>query len=139
MTKSRRQIRILVTGGGSGGHVTPALATIEAIEALAELDGAWKPTFLYVGSHGGIERKLASDAGLPFTAISTGKLRRSHRLLGHVFLAKHSRRAATALGRAAGADHRHALPTSRCLKYRGFRVRAARNRSLAAARSRDHP
>ncbi len=83
MTKSRRQLRILVTGGGSGGHVTPALATIEAIEALAEQDGAWKPTFLYVGSHGGIERKLASDAGLPFTAISTGKLRRSHRLLGH--------------------------------------------------------
>lgn len=84
MKDGQRQLRILVTGGGSGGHVTPALATIEAIEALAERDGTWRPAFLYVGSHSGIERELASAAGLPFTAIATGKLRRSQHLLGHL-------------------------------------------------------
>ncbi len=84
MTTNRRGVRVLVTGGGSGGHVTPALATIDAITALAERDGAWTPTFLYAGSHRGIERQMAQAAGLPFKAIATGKLRRSHRLLGHL-------------------------------------------------------
>ena len=84
MTDNRRTLRILVTGGGSGGHVTPALATIEAIAAHAGRDGAWTPAFLYVGSHRGIERQMAQAAGLPFKAIATGKLRRSHHLLGHL-------------------------------------------------------
>ena len=83
MTENQRTVRVLVSGGGSGGHVTPALATVEAIKALAERDRSWRPTFLYVGSHGGVERELARAAGLPFTAIATGKLRRSHHLLGH--------------------------------------------------------
>lgn len=76
-------MRVLVTGGGSGGHVTPALATIEAIAALADRDGGWRPAFLYVGSYAGVERQLAQAAGLPFTAIATGKLRRSRHVLGH--------------------------------------------------------
>ena len=84
MTNGQRQLRILVTGGGSGGHVTPALATVDAIKALAKREGTWRPTFLYVGSHTGIEREMASAAGLPFTAIATGKLRRSEHLLGHL-------------------------------------------------------
>ena len=83
MTNGQRQLRILVTGGGSGGHVTPALATVDAIKALAEQDGTWRPAFLYVGSHTGIEREMASAAGLPFKAIATGKLRRSEHVLGH--------------------------------------------------------
>ena len=83
MTNSQAQLRILVTGGGSGGHVTPALATIEAIKTLADRDGTWRPAFLYIGSHSGIERQMAQAAGLPFTAIATGKLRRSQNLLGH--------------------------------------------------------
>lgn len=83
MTNSQRQLRILVTGGGSGGHVTPALATVEAIKALADRDGTWQPAFLYIGSHTGIERELVRAAGLPFSAIATGKLRRSRHLLGH--------------------------------------------------------
>jgi UDP-N-acetylglucosamine--N-acetylmuramyl-(pentapeptide) pyrophosphoryl-undecaprenol N-acetylglucosamine transferase len=83
MATSPNSIRILVTGGGSGGHATPALATIEAIEELAGEDGSWKPTFLYVGSHKGIERPLAQAAAIPYTAIATGKLRRSRHLLGH--------------------------------------------------------
>lgn len=83
MKDGRRHVRILVTGGGSGGHVTPALATVEAIKALADAGSTWQPAFLYIGSHQGIERELASAAGLPFTAIATGKLRRSEHFLGH--------------------------------------------------------
>ena len=83
MTESKRTVRVLVSGGGSGGHVTPALATIEEIKELAEREGTWSPTFLYVGSHGGVEREMVKAAGIPFTAIATGKLRRSHRVLGH--------------------------------------------------------
>ena len=84
MTDNRQTVRILVTGGGSGGHVTPALATVEAIKELAEQAApTWQPSFLYVGSHQGIERQMAQAAGLPFTAIATGKLRRSQSLLGH--------------------------------------------------------
>ncbi len=83
MSNSRRTVRILVTGGGSGGHVTPALATIDSIAALADRDGGWRPAFLYVGSYAGVERQMAEAAGLPFTAIATGKLRRSRHVLGH--------------------------------------------------------
>lgn len=82
MDDNHRTLRILVTGGGSGGHVTPALATIEALGASAEEDGTWRPTFLYVGSHAGIEREMAHAAKIPFTAIATGKLRRSRHVLG---------------------------------------------------------
>lgn len=83
MTDSQRTLRILVTGGGSGGHVSPALATMEAFLELANQDETWQPEFLYVGSHTGIERQMAHAARVPFTAIATGKLRRSSHVLGH--------------------------------------------------------
>jgi len=73
-------LRILVTGGGTGGHAIPAIATVRAIQALAKEAGereGWSPVFLYVGSVGGVEQQLASDAGIPFEAVKTGKLRRA--------------------------------------------------------------
>ena len=63
--------RILVTGGGTSGHISPALALIETLRELRP--GA---QFLYIGSHKGLERGLVEAAGIPFAAISTGKLRR---------------------------------------------------------------
>jgi UDP-N-acetylglucosamine--N-acetylmuramyl-(pentapeptide) pyrophosphoryl-undecaprenol N-acetylglucosamine transferase len=72
-----QEIRILVTGGGSSGHVSPALAVIEAIRVLAEASGrAWRAQFLYIGGRKGIEQGLVERAGLPFMGIATGKLRR---------------------------------------------------------------
>jgi UDP-N-acetylglucosamine--N-acetylmuramyl-(pentapeptide) pyrophosphoryl-undecaprenol N-acetylglucosamine transferase len=72
-----RTINILITGGGSSGHVSPALATARALRDLAAREGAgWAPRFLYVGSATGIERRQAEGAGLPFAAVATGKLRR---------------------------------------------------------------
>lgn len=63
--------RILVTGGGTSGHISPALALIETLRQLKP--GA---QFLYIGSKKGLERDLVEAAGIPFAAISTGKLRR---------------------------------------------------------------
>lgn len=72
-----RTIKIMVTGGGSSGHVSPALAAIRAINELSEQSGgAWQARFQYIGSKHGIERKQIEEAGIPFVAVATGKLRR---------------------------------------------------------------
>jgi UDP-N-acetylglucosamine--N-acetylmuramyl-(pentapeptide) pyrophosphoryl-undecaprenol N-acetylglucosamine transferase len=76
-------IRIMITGGGTGGHVTPALATVQEIKRLAgENPAGWQPIFRYIGSQQGVEKKLAAGAGLDFVGIQTGKLRRANHLLG---------------------------------------------------------
>lgn len=75
---SVREIRILVTGGGTGGHVGPALAVIQKIrERAAEPGASFTPIFLYVGSEAGIEAKLAREAGVDFAGVASGKMRRS--------------------------------------------------------------
>ncbi len=61
---------IVFTGGGSGGHVIPALTLIDELRRRGGYDITW------VGSHTGIERELATARDIPYTAISTGKLRR---------------------------------------------------------------
>jgi UDP-N-acetylglucosamine--N-acetylmuramyl-(pentapeptide) pyrophosphoryl-undecaprenol N-acetylglucosamine transferase len=81
-----RIVRILVTGGGTGGHTTPAVATIQAIRTQAEREG-WSPQFLYLGSRYGVERGIAEDLGVEFAGIETGKLRRSRRLIGLLSIA----------------------------------------------------
>jgi UDP-N-acetylglucosamine--N-acetylmuramyl-(pentapeptide) pyrophosphoryl-undecaprenol N-acetylglucosamine transferase len=66
----------LVTGGGSGGHVMPALATTRRLQQRPGIE------IVYVGSHTGIEREVAVEAGLEYHAITTGKLRRARRWWG---------------------------------------------------------
>jgi UDP-N-acetylglucosamine--N-acetylmuramyl-(pentapeptide) pyrophosphoryl-undecaprenol N-acetylglucosamine transferase len=79
----KRTLRILVTGGGTGGHVSPALATIGAISEMAnEPDANWQPVFRYIGSNQGVEKKLALGAGLDFVGVQSGKLRRAERFIG---------------------------------------------------------
>ncbi|SDT70062.1 UDP-N-acetylglucosamine--N-acetylmuramyl-(pentapeptide) pyrophosphoryl-undecaprenol N-acetylglucosamine transferase [Actinoplanes derwentensis] len=69
-------LRMIVTGGGTGGHTYPALTTVNAIQArLAETGG--KPELLWVGVAEGLEAKIAVRNGIPFRAVTTGKLRRS--------------------------------------------------------------
>lgn len=60
---------IVFTGGGSAGHVTPNLALIDRLRAEG-----W--SVAYIGSAGGIERQLIEPEGIPYYAVSTGKLRR---------------------------------------------------------------
>ena len=64
-------IRMVIAGGGTGGHVLPAVAVLEAFDAMGQ---AVEP--LWIGSAAGLEREAAGDAGVPFRAIQTGKLRR---------------------------------------------------------------
>jgi UDP-N-acetylglucosamine--N-acetylmuramyl-(pentapeptide) pyrophosphoryl-undecaprenol N-acetylglucosamine transferase len=61
---------IVFVGGGSGGHVMPA---ITLIKKLKEDD-----SFLisYIGGRSGIERELISKLSIPYFPIYTGKLRR---------------------------------------------------------------
>ncbi len=56
--------RLVVTGGGTGGHVMPALALAEAFMARGE-----GREVLYVGSSRGMEAEAAPAAGLPFRGI----------------------------------------------------------------------
>lgn len=61
--------KIVLTGGGTAGHVTPNIALIPRLRELGyEID--------YIGSYEGIEKKLISDFGIPYYGISTGKFRR---------------------------------------------------------------
>lgn len=61
--------KIVLTGGGSAGHVTPNIALLPSLrEAGYEIT--------YVGSYDGIEKKLIADFDLPYVGISTGKFRR---------------------------------------------------------------
>ncbi len=61
--------KIILTGGGTAGHVTPNLALLPALQELGY-------EIHYIGSKQGIERKLIENAGIPYDAISSGKLRR---------------------------------------------------------------
>jgi len=60
---------IILTGGGTAGHVTPNLALIPSLQEAGY-------DIHYIGSYNGIERKLIENAGIPYDGISSGKLRR---------------------------------------------------------------
>lgn len=61
--------KIVLTGGGTAGHVTPNIALIPK---LKELDYE----IFYIGSYDGIEKKLIADFDIPYYGIATGKFRR---------------------------------------------------------------
>lgn len=61
--------KILLTGGGTAGHVTPNLALVPYLKAKGyEIE--------YMGSYDGIEKKLVEEAGIPYVGIDSGKFRR---------------------------------------------------------------
>ncbi len=65
-------MRILFTGGGTGGHVYPALAVIDRLlawESAADIQVAW------VGRPDSVEEDLVGRHGIAFWPISTGALR----------------------------------------------------------------
>lgn len=63
--------KIVMTGGGTAGHVTPNLA----LAPLLQKNGY---EIYYIGSYTGIEKKLVENAGITYYGISSGKLRRYH-------------------------------------------------------------
>lgn len=61
--------KIIMTGGGTAGHVTPNLALVPRLKE----EGF---DIKYIGSKDGIEKEIIKDANIPYYEISSGKLRR---------------------------------------------------------------
>lgn len=61
--------RIILTGGGTAGHVTPNIALIPRLRGLGY-------DIQYIGSYNGIEKELIEPFDIPYHGISSGKLRR---------------------------------------------------------------
>ena len=61
--------KILLTGGGTAGHVTPNIALLPRLRE-SEFD------ISYVGTYHGIEKQLIEEQNIPYYGISSGKLRR---------------------------------------------------------------
>lgn len=61
--------RIILTGGGTAGHVTPNIALLPSLKELGY-------DIHYIGSHTGIEKDLITGLDIPYHSISSGKLRR---------------------------------------------------------------
>ena len=61
--------RIILTGGGTAGHVTPNIALLPGLKELGY-------DIHYIGSYNGIEKSLIEQFGIPYHGIASGKLRR---------------------------------------------------------------
>lgn len=61
--------RIVLTGGGTAGHVTPNIALLPRLKELGY-------DIHYIGSYTGIEKELIEQFKIPYHGISSGKLRR---------------------------------------------------------------
>ena len=61
--------KIIMTGGGTAGHVTPNIALFPRLKELGY-------DIHYIGSYDGIEKKLIEEYGIKYYGISSGKLRR---------------------------------------------------------------
>ncbi|WP_214409183.1 UDP-N-acetylglucosamine--N-acetylmuramyl-(pentapeptide) pyrophosphoryl-undecaprenol N-acetylglucosamine transferase [Sphaerisporangium fuscum] len=72
---TRRAKRLCVTGGGTGGHTYPALTTVTTVRELAAAHGL-DVDVLWVGTAHGLEARVSAEHGIPFRAITTGKVRR---------------------------------------------------------------
>lgn len=61
--------RIVLTGGGTAGHITPNIALLPSLRQLGY-------EISYIGSYEGMEKRLIGDYDIPYYGISTGKFRR---------------------------------------------------------------
>jgi UDP-N-acetylglucosamine--N-acetylmuramyl-(pentapeptide) pyrophosphoryl-undecaprenol N-acetylglucosamine transferase len=61
--------KIVLTGGGTAGHVTPNIALLPALKAAGY-------EIHYIGSYEGIEKRLMEAEGIHYDGIATGKFRR---------------------------------------------------------------
>jgi len=61
--------KIIMTGGGTAGHVTPNIALMPALKEAGY-------DIRYIGSYTGMEKELIEAQGIPYYGISSGKLRR---------------------------------------------------------------
>ncbi|MGI6361973.1 MAG: undecaprenyldiphospho-muramoylpentapeptide beta-N-acetylglucosaminyltransferase [Bacillota bacterium] len=65
-----KKIKIVVTGGGTGGHIYPALAIARGLQEAVAAE------ILYLGGHDSLEARLVPEVGITFKGVSTRPLRR---------------------------------------------------------------
>lgn len=82
MYRGQNAVKVVLTGGGSAGHVIPNIALIPELQKAG-------CSVSYIASHQGVESDLLQPTGIPIFRISTGKLRRyfSPQNIGDVFRA----------------------------------------------------
>ncbi|MER6496128.1 UDP-N-acetylglucosamine--N-acetylmuramyl-(pentapeptide) pyrophosphoryl-undecaprenol N-acetylglucosamine transferase [Streptomyces griseorubiginosus] len=68
--------RLVVTGGGTGGHTYPALTAVRTLQDRLAGSGQ-RLEVLWIGTHDGLEARVAPAEGIAFTTVATGKVRRS--------------------------------------------------------------
>jgi UDP-N-acetylglucosamine--N-acetylmuramyl-(pentapeptide) pyrophosphoryl-undecaprenol N-acetylglucosamine transferase len=67
--------RIVLTGGGTGGHVYPALSVAERLKEIDDVEA-----ILYIGANGHLEERLAAERKLDFVGLSVGGMPRKFSL-----------------------------------------------------------
>lgn len=72
--------RLIVTGGGTGGHTYPALTAIRTLQRRLAAEGRALDV-LWIGTAEGLEARVAPAEGIAFATVATGKIRRSSNLL----------------------------------------------------------
>ncbi|MBP1759325.1 MAG: UDP-N-acetylglucosamine--N-acetylmuramyl-(pentapeptide) pyrophosphoryl-undecaprenol, partial [Firmicutes bacterium] len=65
MEEGVQVVRVILTGGGTGGHIYPALAIAKGL-----LVRNAETQILYVGIQDGMEARLVPEAGIAFKGIS---------------------------------------------------------------------
>ncbi|MFC4466882.1 glycosyltransferase [Streptomyces xiangluensis] len=68
--------RLIVTGGGTGGHTYPALTAIRTLQNRLTAEGRALDV-LWIGTADGLEARVAPAEGIAFATVATGKIRRS--------------------------------------------------------------
>ena len=63
-------MNIMISGGGTGGHIYPALTIYRTLETMVDAN------FLYVGTERGLESRIVPKEGIPFTTLSVQGLQR---------------------------------------------------------------
>jgi UDP-N-acetylglucosamine--N-acetylmuramyl-(pentapeptide) pyrophosphoryl-undecaprenol N-acetylglucosamine transferase len=66
-------MRLLIAGGGTGGHIYPALAVARSLRERTDLPDA--PELVWLGGHRGLEAELVRDAGIRVRRLALRSLR----------------------------------------------------------------
>ncbi|WP_035445973.1 undecaprenyldiphospho-muramoylpentapeptide beta-N-acetylglucosaminyltransferase [Atopobacter phocae] len=72
MQQTNEPLRIVLSGGGTGGHIYPALALCQRLKETNT-----SVEFLYIGSERGLEQRIVSEAGIPFKSVEIQGIKRS--------------------------------------------------------------
>lgn len=69
---ANKAYRIVLSGGGTGGHVFPIVPVVHELKALL----GEQTEFLYLGPRGGIGERVMQETGIATTVVMSGKWRR---------------------------------------------------------------